>query len=231
MDPKLKAKIASVTAKRARIVLDHILAHGSISTADLKDIYGYSHPPRAVRDVREQGIPIATSSKIGSDGRPMAVYAIDELGWLDGGKTGRRAFPKSIKRELVERDGDRCALGGSRFEPRMLQIDHRVPFEIAGDPGDKWVEAMMLVCGSCNRAKSWSCENCSNWISKVLATCQSCLWASPVAYTHIAGEPKRRLDVVWEGAEVQEYDQLALRGDVRKIVKALVRQAFRDSSK
>lgn len=50
-------KLKSVKAKRAKTVIDHILKHGAISTEELKDVYGYDHPPRAVRDVREQGIP------------------------------------------------------------------------------------------------------------------------------------------------------------------------------
>jgi len=48
----------SVKAKRPRTVIEHILKHGQISTEELKDIYGYNHPPRAIRDVREHGIPV-----------------------------------------------------------------------------------------------------------------------------------------------------------------------------
>jgi len=47
----------TVTAKRPRTVIDHILKYGYITTQELKDQYGYNHPPRAARDVREQGIP------------------------------------------------------------------------------------------------------------------------------------------------------------------------------
>jgi len=52
--------LKSVKAKRAKTVIDHILKHGQITTEELKDIYGYNHPPRAIRDVREQGIPVKT---------------------------------------------------------------------------------------------------------------------------------------------------------------------------
>ena len=48
----------AVTAKRPRTVIAHILRHGFITTQQLKDDYGYNHPPRAVRDVKEHGIPI-----------------------------------------------------------------------------------------------------------------------------------------------------------------------------
>ena len=50
----------SVQNKRARTVVDHILEHGQVTTEELKERYGYNHPPRAARDVREQGIPLET---------------------------------------------------------------------------------------------------------------------------------------------------------------------------
>lgn len=52
--------LESVTAKRPRTVIQHILKNGFITSQELKDIYGYNHPPRAVRDVREYGIPLIT---------------------------------------------------------------------------------------------------------------------------------------------------------------------------
>jgi Helix-turn-helix domain len=61
----------SITAKRARTVIDHLLEHGQISTEEIKNTYGYNHPPRAIRDVREIGIPIETFTITGSDGRKM----------------------------------------------------------------------------------------------------------------------------------------------------------------
>ena len=69
----------SVTAKRTKTVIDHILAHGFITTEELKDKYGYNHPPRAVRDVREHGIPIETFRVTGSDGRKIAAYRFGDV--------------------------------------------------------------------------------------------------------------------------------------------------------
>ena len=31
----------------------------------------------------------------------------------------------------------------------------------------------MLLCGSCNRAKSWSCEHCANWLEEESPRCVS----------------------------------------------------------
>jgi len=56
--PKAILDIAkTVTGKRSRVVVDHILRHGNITTEDLEN-YGYKHPPGAIRDVREQGLPL-----------------------------------------------------------------------------------------------------------------------------------------------------------------------------
>jgi len=73
-DSQIPQKLQSVTGKRSRIVIEHILEHGFITTENLEKIYGYRHPPRAVKDVRDQGIPIETFSVKSSDGRTIAAY-------------------------------------------------------------------------------------------------------------------------------------------------------------
>jgi hypothetical protein len=54
---KFLERLRSITSKRPKIVIDHILKHGFITTEELEKEYGYKHPPRAARDVREQGVP------------------------------------------------------------------------------------------------------------------------------------------------------------------------------
>lgn len=71
--------LESVTAKRPRTVIQHILKNGYITSEELKDVYGYNHPPRAVRDVREYGIPLVTYRVQGSDGRKIAAYKLSTL--------------------------------------------------------------------------------------------------------------------------------------------------------
>ena len=44
-------KLRSITAKRPKTVIDHILEHGFVTTEDLSQLYGYDHAPRAARDV------------------------------------------------------------------------------------------------------------------------------------------------------------------------------------
>jgi len=49
LDSDLIKLCHSVKAKRARIVIDHILKNGIVTNEELSDIYGYDHPPRAIR--------------------------------------------------------------------------------------------------------------------------------------------------------------------------------------
>ena len=202
----------SVTAKRPKTVIDHILEHGSITTEELKETYGYNHPPRAVRDVREHGIPLETFRVTGSDGRKIAAYRFGDVKAKRFTKlSGRIGLSKKIKEALVEKYGCKCFIYLEEMDERELQIDHRVPYEVGGDGegGEPNPEDFMLLSGSANRAKSWSCEHCENWNnSKDRTICLTCYWAFPENYTHIAMCQIRRLDLVWQGNEVDIYERL-----------------------
>ncbi|RYH62870.1 MAG: HNH endonuclease [Alcaligenaceae bacterium] len=212
IDPRLLALAAKVTAKRPKTVIDHIVANGYITNEDLKDTYGYNHPPRAIRDVREQGIPLQTYKVLDKTGRSIAAYRFDDPSKISENKLGGRVmFSKAFKQILVTRDGCRCAICSEKYEERYLTIDHRVPYEVAGDTlaDERQPGAFMLVCGTCQRKKSWSCESCENWkITKSLPACESCYWAAPENYKHMAGREIRRIEVVWSGDEVASYDKL-----------------------
>jgi hypothetical protein len=201
-----------VTAKRPRTVIDHILKHGYITTQDLKDKYGYNHPPRAVRDVKEHGIPIETIRVVGTDGRKIAEYRFGDPKASRAEKfIGRTGFTRELKRDLIKTCGCRCAIYLEALDERDLQIDHRIPFEILGDQTRGRLETtdFMLLCGSANRAKSWSCEHCANWIEvKNADICRACYWAYPERYSHIAMRQARRMDIMWVGTEVEIYDRL-----------------------
>jgi hypothetical protein len=101
----------SVTAKRPSTVIRHILKHGFITSQELKDDYGYNHPPRAVRDVREHGIPIVTYRIDGTDGRRIAAYKFGDPKQVKNQlskSSGRTALSKALKQALIERYGARC---------------------------------------------------------------------------------------------------------------------------
>lgn len=234
-----KAALDAVTGKRARIVVDHILKHGFVTTDDLKDKYGYGHPPRAKQDLQEQGIPVVTTFVKAKNGRRMAAYSFGDLDNVTAGRVGGRAnFPKAFKQALVETYGSRCGLCNAPFEPRYLQIDHRIPYLVAGDgaAASRDVKDFMLVCGSCNRAKSWSCEHCPNGlVTKDPNICAVCYWASPLKYSHVATLDIRRLDLTWTGAEVPDYDAATAKAGMGAdampmFVKEAVRRAVRGNS-
>ena len=233
-------RLKRVTGKRSRIVVDHILEHGFITTDELEQIYGYMHPPRAVRDVREQGIPIETHRIRSSDGRNIAAYRFGNPSEVREGQSGRRiTFSRKFKQVLFDQQDGKCAICNGYFSTREFQIDHRIPYEIAGD--DNYAEddtsAFILLCGSCNRAKSWSCEHCPNWQGRELTVCEECYWAQPTSYTHVATKEVRRADLIWEGDdEMGIFSQIAasstqsqqsipdyIKGLLKNIVTSIVR--------
>lgn len=101
----------SVTAKRPRTVIQHILKNGFITSEELKDTYGYNHPPRAIRDVREYGIPIITYRVNDSNGRSIAAYKFGDpkdIKNLISKSSGRTILSKALKQALIEKYGAKC---------------------------------------------------------------------------------------------------------------------------
>ncbi len=209
--------LRTVKNKRARIVIEHILKHGFVTTEELTTLYGYKHAPRAARDVREEGIPLETIP-VKNEGRTIAAYRFADPSTIIGGRLGgRKTFSKKLKEALLTQNDFRCSVCLARYEGRYLQIDHRVPYEVGGDPpgGKHNPTEYMLLCGSCNRAKSWSCEHCSNWLeTKALTLCRTCYWANPSDYKHVALKALRRLDITWSEQEVDDYERLKALADI-----------------
>lgn len=228
--------LRSIKAKRPRTVIEHILKHGQITTEELKDIYGYNHPPRAIRDVREQGIPVKTFRVTGSDGRKIAAYKFGDPSEVRATLlSGRTAFSSKLKAQLIDKYGCRCNIYLEVFPERELQIDHRIPFEIIGDEENfsENPDQYMLLSASANRAKSWSCENCINWQAKEAKNCRSCYWAFPENYSHIAMRNIRRLDIIWTDKEIMEYDYIKkeaekVQEELSEYVKNVLRLHFKN---
>lgn len=121
----------------------------------------------------------------------------------------RRPIPKKVKNRLIELNGPVCSACEGTFRPTVLQVDHRIPFRIGGDPAEWSRETGMLLCQSDNRAKSWTCEHCPNWEIRDPSICEDCYWCHPDGqYSHIAMKQQRRVEVVWQDEETQEYDVL-----------------------
>ena len=207
-------KLKSVTSKRPRMVIEKIMRDGSCTTDELLEM-GYNHPPRAKRDVVEQGIPIKMKMvKNPETGRKMARYSFGDWEEFKAqnslAKTqGRNNLSDKLKQKLIEENGSKCALYNENFPEAQLQTDHRVPFEIGGNPDDMMdTSKFMLLSPSANRAKSWACEHCDNWTKKDIELCKRCYYASPENYTHIAGKEERRLDMVFRDDEIETYDYI-----------------------
>jgi hypothetical protein len=151
-----------------------------------------------------------------------------------GQQTGRTAFSQVIRQKLIALHGAVCAIYQESFPERELQVDHRIPFEVLGDVRDAEQKPVdyMLLCGSANRAKSWSCEHCVNWLElKKPEVCRSCYWAYPDNYTHIAMRQIRRADIIWTEQEVEMYEKLKrktieLQKNIPDYVKEIIRNCI-----
>jgi hypothetical protein len=231
LTPEFLQLCESVMAKRARTVIDHILKHGVITNEELSEQYGYDHPPRAIRDVRENGIPLITHNVTSpKTGRRMGAYTFDDLGNIRRGRVGgRKAFSKKFKMDLIAEYGARDAFSGEALDERYLQIDHRIPYEIAGDGEEMKIADFMLIDGSSQRSKSWSCEHCENFREiRDASICRACFWASPESYDHVAMEEKRRAEIVWAGEEVEDYERAKARADKAGVLlSALIKELLR----
>lgn len=231
LSPQFIEKVQAITAKRAKTVIDHILAHGQITTDELKTTYGYNHPPRAARDVREQGIGLKTIRVTGPDGRHIGAYIFDETATRNYSRRGgRTAFSSNLKAELIRLHGAKCFIYLETTPESELQIDHRIPYEVAGDTSTQSQnpDDFMLLSGSANRAKSWSCEHCSNWRNgKDLMVCRACYWAFPESYSHVATVAQRRLDILWTGDDVAHYELARQQAEKSTLtMPAFVKQAL-----
>lgn len=203
-------KLRSVTAKRPKTVIDHILKNGFVTTEELKDL-GYAHAPRAARDVRELGIPLETFRVKGSDGKSIAAYRFGTPSHAENKLSkvaGRTVLSKALKKALIEKYGAKCFIYLQPMEERLLQVDHRIPYEIGGEQNEGDVERYMLLSPSANRAKSWTCEHCLNWERKSPDFCVSCFWAYPEEYSHVAGKEQRQIVITFTGDEIEDYNKL-----------------------
>lgn len=234
VDPRILALCEQVSAKRPRTVIDHILQHGQVTTEELRDHYGYDHPPRAARDVREEGIPLVTVwVRSPLTGRRIGAYRFGNPHDIKRGRIGgRRAFSKAFRDRLISYYDSRDAITGEKMDARYLQIDHRIPYEVAGDTihDETKLEDYMLLDASSQRAKSWSCEQCPNWQQHHDdRVCRSCFWAFPQQYTHVAGEQVRRVHIEWRGEEIDVFERLHSRAEredttVAALLKRLARR-------
>lgn len=172
-----------------------------MSTYDIEQ-RGQAHAPSAVRDLKDRGVAVTRVGYIEVGGKRRGLYQLDPDGSRSG-LSGRTQISKRFKDELLAYYGCRCRICTKEFVSRALQPDHRVPQRIGGDEPDRErrVENYMPLCGPDNRAKSYECEHCPNWLVMDPDVCLSCYWAYPEDYQHVAMRPERRMTLVFQGDE------------------------------
>lgn len=210
----VKAKALDFIARnpgaRATKVLKAMLGKGSITTEELLAL-GYKHAPRARMDVVDNGFPVKTTMVKGADGKRMASYSLLSETELREAQNGRSIIPKVFKTKLIAHYGEYDHITGWQVTARALQVDHRIPYQVGGDEGleSEDVSAFMLLTGSTQRAKSFSCERCPNFLElKETSICGRCYWASPESYDHIGMQQVRQLQLVWHGEEAATFDRI-----------------------
>ena len=230
---RVEAEIAARPTGRVAIVLREIMQHGFVTTARLQEL-GYPEARRAPMDVKDLGIPIINGRVKRGDGRYIASYSFGRAADLIAGRgLGRGAVPKPFRKKLLDYYGSTDCITGAKLDPRVLTVDHRVPYQVGGDKGlaERDASAFMLLDRQSQRLKSWSCEHCPNFlIKRSPEVCLTCFWASPEDYSHIATEDIRRTEVVWQGADVSVHDRLQERAKsegvtVVELLKRLARKA------
>lgn len=205
-------------SKRARLAVELIFELGSCTTSDLEE-RGYSHPPRALGDVRDAGVVLGKKMESYEDPRTGTKKRRGRY-FLTGDvqdRQSRKAFSKKLT-NAVKASGH-CAVCGAT---PPLQVDHKIPFEIGGETYPHVVAEFQPLCPSCNRAKSWDCEHCGNWTVRDKEVCRDCMWASPEDYRHVAMKQVRQVRVTLEDPE-----DIALFDEVRPDVEQIIREYLR----
>jgi hypothetical protein len=117
---------------------------------------------------------------------------------------GFQTLPARKRDEFLRESHLTCALCRCQFEKKRLCGDHRVPHRVAGNrlTEQEGMLAYQVLCYTCNNRKQKACAACPNQQTKRdIEMCRSCFWAYPDTYTHVAGQPERRLEIVLQGLE------------------------------
>lgn len=210
VETKAREFIAKNPGARASKVLEAALDHGGITTEEILAL-GYKHAPRARQDCVDFGFPMETVFVRDSDGKRIAKYTLLTESEIRAILNGRAIIPKAFKNKLVKEYGSFDRITGLEVDARALQVDHRIPFQVSGDDG-LWAEdlkAFMLLTGSSQRKKSFSCERCPNFLKlRDASICRTCYWAFPEEYDHIAMRKVRQVELVWQDADADAFDRI-----------------------
>ncbi|MCP1575894.1 hypothetical protein J2S30_004273 [Herbaspirillum rubrisubalbicans] len=206
-------------SKRGIALLQEIFDNGSVTT-EMLEKKGYRDAASAARDVRDAGIPLITTMVESTTGGRAAQYTLGNSAEIREGRFhGRIAIPKKIRDAVFAHYGFVDWLTRAPMPSTALQVDHRIPFRVAGDlEAPSWnVEDFMPLDRSSQRSKSWACESCRNFALLDTSICRKCYWAYPEAYEHIAMKPIRRTEIAWIETDAKLHDRLKAEADAEGI--------------
>ena len=169
----------------------------------------------------------------GTDGRKIAAYKFGNPFDMKNNlskSAGRTVLSKALKQALIEKYGSKCFVYLETMDESVLQVDHRIPYEIGGEHDENDIDYYMLLSPSANRAKSWTCEHCENWDKKDSSFCLRCFWAHPENYDHVAGKYERIISLVFTGDEIEDYYKLIkLSGEekAQEVIKQIIHEQLK----
>ena len=145
--PASAEPIARITPRSpGRFALQVMLseaAHDDLKA--LRELLGHRVPTGEISEVLERVLGIARRVI------EKQKYAATQAPRISRGSDDARYIPAEIKRQVCERDGNRCAFvsaSGKRCDSRMrLEFDHRVPL---ADGGETCVQNVRLLCRAHN---------------------------------------------------------------------------------
>ncbi len=97
-------RLNSVTAKKPRAVIQHILKHGSITSEEMRTLYGDEKPSKTIYSVRQRGIPIANRHVKSTQGTSIVSYSFGDPADLDGAtspKAKRAAYSREFRKMIL----------------------------------------------------------------------------------------------------------------------------------
>src|SRR5699024_710289 len=101
---------------------------------------------------------------------------------------------RNLKEKIAEENGYCCEIDQTSFELRYLQIDHRMPYEVSGDPEELiW----KIICHFVLHTTELGYVVVNIPIIGSIKDpniCKTCYWASPSNYSHIAMEGVKRVE-------------------------------------
>ena len=145
---------------RAKAAADLLMNKGIITKYDFESTnVPISQAPRAIRDLKDHGIPIKTLERVNvpQSKSKVSQYTFGDVADITvANKYGRMYNPTGMKDRLAKLHGNVCVFCGKELSGKDRELDHKLPVNIFGDlsPVERLnPDNYQLVCRKCNRLK------------------------------------------------------------------------------